>query len=82
MTNASPTRWTREMTGYHWFVLIVASLGWLFDCLDQQLFNIARVPAMNDLLKPAAATEAQKTWWESHRDFGGGGERQGLAGRG
>lgn len=25
-------------------------MGWLFDCLDQQLFNIARVPAMKDLL--------------------------------
>lgn len=47
---SSPARWTKEMTGYHWFVLIVAALGWLFDCLDQQLFNIARAPAMKDLL--------------------------------
>jgi MFS family permease len=39
---------------YHWFVLIVAALGWLFDCLDQQLFNLARVPAMRDLLPRAA----------------------------
>ena len=38
------------MNRYHWFVLIVAALGWLFDCLDQQLFNIARAPAMKDLL--------------------------------
>lgn len=38
------------MTRYHWFVLAVAALGWMFDCLDQQLFNIARVPAMRDLL--------------------------------
>jgi MFS family permease len=38
------------MSRYHWFVLLVAALGWLFDCLDQQLFNIARVPAMKDLL--------------------------------
>jgi MFS family permease len=28
-------------------------MGWLFDCLDQQLFNIARVPAMKDLLGTA-----------------------------
>ena len=35
----------------NWFVLIVAALGWLFDCLDQQLFNAARVPAMRDLLQ-------------------------------
>ncbi len=44
--------WWRELTGYHWFVLIVAALGWLADCMDQQLFLMARVPAMRDLLKP------------------------------
>src|SRR5260370_38346934 len=53
--------WHRELTRYHWFVLIVAALGWLFDCLDQQLFNLARSPAMRELLAPspgaAASTE-------------------------
>ncbi len=29
---------------------IVAALGWLFDTMDQQLFNLARVPAMQELL--------------------------------
>src|SRR5437588_2014440 len=42
--------WYKELTGYHWFVLTVASLGWLFDTMAQQLFNIARVPAMRALL--------------------------------
>jgi MFS family permease len=42
--------WYREMNGYHWFVLVVAALGWLFDCLDQQLFILARPAAMEDLL--------------------------------
>jgi len=42
--------WWRELNRYHWFVLVVGALGWLFDCLDQQLFNIARVPALKDLL--------------------------------
>jgi MFS family permease len=51
-------RWYRELNGYHWFVLIVAALGWLFDCLDQQLFILARQPAMKELL-PAAPTQAQ-----------------------
>lgn len=44
--------WWRELNGYHWFVLMVTALGWLFDCLDQQLFNLARVPAMKSLLHP------------------------------
>lgn len=44
--------WWRELNKYHWFVLIVAALGWLFDTMDQQLFNLARVPAMRSLLQP------------------------------
>lgn len=43
--------WPRLLTRYHWFVFIVCSLGWLFDTMDQQLFNIARTPAMR-ALKP------------------------------
>src|SRR5580700_2297854 len=42
--------WYRELTRYHWFVLIVASVGWMFDTMAQQLFNLARVPAIRDLL--------------------------------
>jgi len=44
--------WWRELSRYHWFVLAVAALGWLFDTMDQQLFNLARVPAMRALLEP------------------------------
>src|SRR6266851_1100441 len=45
--------WWRLLNRYHWFVLVVAALGWLFDTMDQQLFNIARRPAMQKLLEPA-----------------------------
>jgi MFS family permease len=38
------------MTSYHWFVFAMASLAWLFDCLDQQLFILARQSAMATLL--------------------------------
>ncbi|MFM7290256.1 MAG: MFS transporter [Planctomycetia bacterium] len=48
--------WYRGMTRYHWFVLAVAALGWLFDCLDQQLFTLARKPAMESLLVAADGT--------------------------
>jgi MFS family permease len=44
--------WYQELTRYHLFVLVVAALGWLFDTMDQQLFNIARRPAMSKLLQP------------------------------
>lgn len=44
--------WWKDLNNYHWFVLIVAALGWLFDTMDQQLFNLARRPAMQELLAP------------------------------
>src|SRR3954454_11179093 len=47
--------WWRQLTGYHWFVFLVASCAWLFDCLDQRLFSLARIPALN-ALKTADAT--------------------------
>lgn len=50
--------WHQELNRYHWFVFIVAALGWLFDTMDQQLFNLARVPAMNELLAPSGSTKA------------------------
>src|SRR5262245_53183058 len=42
--------WYKTLTRYHWFVLAVAALGWLFDTMDQQLFNLARAPAMKALV--------------------------------
>ena len=51
-------RWYRELNGYQWFVLLVAALGWLFDCLDQQLFILARQPAMAELL-PGTPSQSQ-----------------------
>jgi len=52
--------WYQLLTKYHWFVLVVAALGWLFDTMDQQLFNLARVPAMRALLTdPSDANVAE-----------------------
>ncbi len=42
--------WYMLLTRYHWFVFVVASLGWLFDTMDQQLFNLARKPAVMYLI--------------------------------
>jgi MFS family permease len=58
--NSTKTPWYRELTRYHWFVLIVAALGWLFDTMDQQLFNLARVPAMRELLADSPTEPATK----------------------
>ncbi len=54
---SAPTRWYHGLTGYHWLVLIVASLGWLFDTMDQWLYVLARQPAMEELLGPNATPQ-------------------------
>lgn len=63
-TNSGP--WWKELNSYHWFVLIVAALGWLFDTMDQQLFTLARIPAMRELLAPAVGispADADVNWY-------------------
>jgi MFS family permease len=55
---ASP--WWRELSRYHWWVLGISSLAWMFDCMGQQFFALGRQPAITELLgarpgDPAAA---------------------------
>lgn len=46
--------WYRDLNRYQWFVVCVAAVGWMFDTMAQQLFNLARKPAIADLLGSAA----------------------------
>lgn len=48
-STAAAGPWWRELNRYHWFVFVMCTLGWLFDTMDQQLFNIARKPAVSAL---------------------------------
>ena len=48
--------WVYELNRYQWFVLTVCTLGWVFDCMGQQLFNVARKAAVAALL--GLATDA------------------------
>src|SRR5688572_17575409 len=50
LTPPVQSAWWRTLTREHWLVFVGASLAWLFDCLDSQLFNLARDGAMEDLL--------------------------------
>ena len=47
---APKTKILEGVTWYHWLVVIIASGGWLFDCMDQRLFILARQPALRELL--------------------------------
>jgi MFS family permease len=50
LSTSSPQPWWRALSRYHWFVFVVASLAWLFDCLVQQVFNLSRDGAVGDLI--------------------------------
>ncbi len=45
--------WYRGITRYQWLVLVVASLGWIFDVFEGQLFVASMKEAMPALLPPA-----------------------------
>jgi len=38
------------MTAYHWWVLFVGMMSWLFDCMDARIFALSRQPALTQLL--------------------------------
>ena len=57
--HTASTPWYKLLNRYHWFVLLVASLGWLFDTMDQQLFNLARVPAVMHLTGATSPSDPQ-----------------------
>jgi len=59
---ASP--WYKALGGYHWWVLVVATMGWMFDTMDQRIFVLARGPAMNALM-PAGTPAAEVTFYST-----------------
>ena len=61
---ASSSKWYSGVTRYQWLVLIVASLGWIFDAFEGQLYNITRADMLPDLLKVASDDPSVKMWGE------------------
>ena len=49
-TPAEPP-WWKQVSGYEWLVLAVASAGWIFDNYENQIFNITRADLLAELLK-------------------------------
>ena len=39
-----------RITGYQWLVLIIASLGWIFDVYEGQIFNLTRNTLLAEIL--------------------------------
>jgi MFS family permease len=49
--------WWKLLSRYQWYVFAMASLAWLLDCLGQQVFVIARGPAILSLMPAGTAPE-------------------------
>lgn len=45
------------VTWYHWAVVIIATMGWMFDCMDQRFFVLVRSWAMQELLQEKLADD-------------------------
>lgn len=56
------------VTQYHWLVFILAAAGWLFDCMGQRIFVLAREPAFRELLG-ATATDGDVKYWGGMATF-------------
>ena len=59
---AAIPRTDEAVTWHHWLIVIIASAGWLFDCMDQRLFILGRQSAMRELLGPEAAASVVTTY--------------------
>jgi MFS family permease len=56
--------WYRGITRYQWLVLVIASLGWIFDVFEGQVFVAGMEDAMPQLL-PAGATSGDKDYYNN-----------------
>lgn len=56
--NAAP--WYAEVTRYQWLVLAIASVGWVFDAFEGQIFNITRKDLLKDLI---GANQSGQNFW-------------------
>lgn len=53
----------KDLNRYQWFVFAVAAIAWMADCMDQQIFNLARVRSITDLVG-SQGDDAVK-WWST-----------------
>jgi len=58
----TPLRWHQGISRYQWLVLIIASLGWVFDVFEGQIFVASIQDAMPDLLGVAADHASVRQW--------------------
>jgi MFS family permease len=60
--DAATGPWYSGSTGYQWLVLTIASLGWIFDVFEGQIFVASMNEAMPALLPPGTKEETSKLY--------------------
>ncbi len=55
-SGAQQLRWYQGLTRYHWWVLAIGVMSWMFDCMDQQFFVRSRQTALHQLMDDEIAT--------------------------
>ena len=55
-------KWYSNVTRYQWLVLLVASLGWVFDAFEGQLFNLTRGAMLSDILGVKPGDPEAQQW--------------------
>ena len=66
LKQSSNLRWYEGITGYQWLVLIVASLGWVFDVFEGQVFVATMRDAMPQLLGVDSADHPLVATWNNY----------------
>ena len=64
-------KWYQGVERYAWLVLLISALGWLFDTMDQNLFNLVRKSALASLLFPGVAVNALTKMQQAQVTSGG-----------
>ena len=54
-SDASQRPWYSGVTGYQWLVLLIASLGWVFDAFEGQVFVVSMHESMPALLRSGSS---------------------------
>ncbi len=62
--NPSQKSWYSDVSRYQWLVLVVASLGWMFDAFEGQIYNLTRADMLPDLLQVSPDDPLVKIWGE------------------
>ena len=62
MSHVDDAPWYAGITSYQWLVLLIASLGWIFDVFEGQIFVASMRDAMPNLLDVVADDPAVRRW--------------------